>query len=359
MPKKHRRTITISGERFDRTFATKKEASEWYEQNKRIADRLKAGLPVANKDEKMAVVAARWITLRSKTTDYWKDDERKMRKALVPALGNKSIRSISKSDCEAALHDARNRLELIGATFNRYRTCLHTFFEFAIEEGYRETNPITHVKKMAEVERGAHIPNELVKAYIEHMHANEKPVFFAIMVLAMNSGARAGELLALTWSDFDKAKLTRSFQIVRRYQRQLKRVKEGTKGGGGRPIPLNDFALKAIESFRKITEHTKPDDYIFHRPDGSMISTSTLDKVHDRVAKAAGIADDVRPYDITRHKFASEVTQRFGLRAAQSMLGHASSTTTERYAHHDSKALINQVSRAVVVGGAQKGKKHG
>lgn len=349
MRKKHRRTFTHDGQTLDRTFATKREADEWYAQLKKRVERVKAGLPVAFEDLPMKVLAARWIALREKTSDYWEYDDAKMRKALVPALGEKSIRAITKADCEAALHGARQALGFNGATFNRYRQCLHTFFEFVIEEGYRETNPVSRVERMAEVRRGAHVPNELVRAYLERMRA-EDPRFFSFLVLGMNTGLRPGEILALTWADFDQALESGRIEIVKRFQRALGKVKEGTKGGGGRSVPLNEFARRALATWRKLSPKTAAEDLIFARADGRPISMSTLDKVHDRVAKVAGLPASVRLYDITRHKFASEVTAKFGLRAAQAMLGHASSSTTERYAHHDPNAIVKQVGENVVVG---------
>lgn len=356
MPKKYRKTFTYDGKTLDRTFATKREAEEWYAQLKKRVDRVRAGLPVAFEDLPMKVLAARWLSLREKTNDYWQFDNAKMRKCLVPALGEKSIRAITKADCEVALHGARQELKFNGATFNRYRQCLHTFFEFVIEEGYRETNPVSRVDRMAEVKRGSHVPNELVREYLNKLH-DESPGFFAFIVLAMNTGLRSGELMALTWADYDQALATGRFEIVRRFQRALGRVKEGTKGGGGRSVPLNAFARAAIDSWRTISKHTASGALIFAREDGRPLSMSTLDKVHDRVAKAAGLPEKVRLYDITRHKFASAVTALHGLRAAQQLLGHSSATTTERYAHHDANHIVNQVGESVSVGSPVKKEK--
>lgn len=375
------------------------------------SERVKAGMPAALEDIRFDVACARWILHRKKTSDYWMQDEAKMRKAFVEPLGPKSVREVTKTDCEAALHSARLELGLKGSTFNRYRTCLHTFFEYLIEQGYREVNPVSKVEVMVEQKRGAHIPNELVKAYVEEArlygyfnadlvleqlkeknHSTEilapmlgvapervnyqlrkfiptgaqvrmvatllgrEPVelvdrseclwFFPFIVFAMNAGPRAGELLAFYWRDFIPS--LRRLEISRRYQSQLKREKEGTKGGAGRVIPLNDYTIRVLEEFRLATPFRGQDDLIFHRKDGSRVSPSTLAKIHRRIARAVGLSDSVRPYDITRHKFASEITKRFGLRAAQALLGHSTADLTERYAHDDPDHLINQAVQVEV-----------
>lgn len=347
MPKKHRRTFTFRGTTVDRTFTKKAQADEWYALMKRKADRVKAGLPMAADDLPVRLAAAKWIALREKTVDYWMDDNRKMI-VLVPRFAEKTVQGTTKGDCESVLHGARLELKLAGATFNRYRACLHTFFEFCIDEGYRETNPVARIERMPELERGAHIPKESVKAYLSHLRTVEAPVYLAFLVLAMNCGARPGELLALTWADYQPS--TRRIELRRRFQRGLKRVKDGTKGGKGRFVPLNDFAIAALEHYRKNAKLTGPEDPIFQRENGSLMSTDTLNDVHHRAAKAAGLPKTVRPYDITRHNFASEVTSKYGIRAAQELLGHSTAAITERYAHAEPGALVSRVVEGLTVG---------
>jgi site-specific recombinase XerD len=351
MPKlkkgKHRRTFTFQGKLLgDRTFTSKKEADAWYENLRRKAERVKAGLPLAMDDIPVRNAFAKWIALREKTSDYWMQDNTKAQ-AMVPRFGDKTVQAVTKGDCEGVLHGIRLEHELSGATFNRYRACLHTFFEFCIDEGYRETNPVGRIERMAEQKRGAHVPAEKVKTYLQALR-EEEAVYFAFMVLAMNCGARPGELVALTWADYQPS--LRRIEIRRRFQRDLGRMKDGTKGGSGRLVPLNDFAIAAIEGYRPSARLTGPEDLIFQRADGSLMSLDQLRFVHERATKAAGLPDTVRPYDITRHKFASEVTRKLGIRAAQELLGHSTSAITERYAHADPESLINRVVDAVTVG---------
>lgn len=346
MPKKHRRTFTFNGKTIDRVFDSKSSANEWYSMMKRKAERVKAGLPMAMDDLPIRIAAAKWISLRERTTDYWMQDNAKMI-VMVPEFGEKTVQGATKGDCESVLHGVRKKLSLTGATFNRYRACLHTFFEFTLDEGYRENNPVGRIDKMPEMERGAHIADESVNAYVIRLR-EEAPVFFAFLVFAMNTGVRSGEALALTWEDFRPD--LGCIEIKKRYQRQLGRVKEGTKGGAGRKVPLNKFAIAALVQFRAIAKHSEPEDLIFHREDGTHIDTRLLQDVHRKVARAVGLADKVRLYDITRHKFASAVAAKFGLRAAQEMLGHSTSTITERYAHTDQEALVSKISAGIVVG---------
>jgi integrase len=363
MPRKqsHRRTFHFEGKLLgDRTFRSKKLADAWYEEMKRKAEAVKAGLPMAVEDMLVRAAAGKWISVRETTEDYWAKDNQKMMR-MVPRFGDKTVKSVTKGDCEMVLHgirkdgDAgrgRKQKELSGASFNRYRACLHTFFEYCIDEGIRETNPVTRIERMPELQRGVHVPNENVRAYIAHMRAEEAPVYFAFVALGMNCGARPGELVGLIWSDFQPA--SGKLELRRRYQRDLDRVKAGTKGGKGRLVPLNAFAIAAIEAYRAAAVRTGAEDPIFQEPDGSLMNLDRLQNAHERARAAAGLPKAVRIYDITRHKFASEVTERHGLRAAQEALGHSSAALTERYAHSDPAALVNRLASTIEVGTAEK-----
>ncbi len=412
LKKLYRKTFTYRGDTIDRTFTSRKLANEWHAAMSAHAEREKNGLPAIAAEVLLRTAAAEYIQHRKVTEDYWMQDEAKFRQALVPELGNKALRRIRKVDVELALGNIQKDLELADATYNRYRMCLHTFFEWAIDKEYCEANPVSRVEAKAETRRGAHIPDELVAAYVaeaaaagglnrkflrsrmkqqgleysafaEIMGKPAKEVglflrqtapsiaqveglcrilectreqlvipnrwFFPYIVFAMNAGPRQGELLGLYWSDYQPA--SRRMAITRRYQVQLKNVKDGTKGGGGRFIPLNENTLMVLDTLQAATPAPAKSDLIFRQPNGERISTKAISDIHRRICRIVGLADTIRPYDITRHKYASKITAKYGLRAAQSLLGHASAATTERYAHDDKDHLIHQ-ALDVVVGGS-------
>lgn len=368
MPRKqkHRRTFHWRGKLLgDRTFSSKRLADAWYETMRRKAEAVDAGLPMAADDLQVRIAAAKWIAARETTSDYWAEDNQKMMR-MVPRFREKTIKAVTKGDCELVLHGIRKEgsnkpgnkkegKELSGATFNRYRACLHTFFEYCVDEGIRETNPVARIETMAEVQRGTHVPNENAKAYLLHLQREEGAVYFAFQALGMNCGARDGERLGLLRTDYQPA--LRRFEIRRRYQRRLEKLKDGTKGGKGRFVPLNDFSIAAIEFYLPHAPLAATESPLFQEPDGRLMSLGRLRDAHERARDAAGLPKSVRSYDMTRHKFASEVTERLGLRAAQEALGHSSSALTERYAHSDPAALVNRLANTVTVGGSDE--KHG
>jgi integrase len=137
-----------------------------------------------------------------------------------------------------------------------------------------------------------------------------------LVLLALNTGLRRGELLALTWADldFDRAILT-----VRG---------EAAKSGSTRHVPLNREALEVLTAWRGPQEdRTRP---VFAGVDGEPLAgtkTSWLGLMKKSKIK------DFRFHDL-RHTFASKLVMRgVDLNTARELLGHADLKMTLRYAH--------------------------
>jgi integrase/recombinase XerD len=347
VPRKHRRTHTHNGETIDRTFTSKKLADEWKSQMVRHSERVKAGLPIVMEDVRFKVAAARYILVRKETMDYWRQDEAKFRRGFLKFLGEKYVREITKTDCDLALHGIKRDLGLSEPTFNRYRACLSGFFKYLIEEGYRETNPVMMIPMKEESRRGEHVTDEQAEAYLREARKEKALWFFPLIALAMNTGLRTGELLALRVKDFNPKR--KFIEIKIRYQVTLKKERPGTKGGKGRAVPLNEFVARVFAEYLSKTQFNSPGDFLFHSNTGERANPHTLNDIHRRVADAAGVPKEIRLYDITRHKYASAVVQATGnMRLAQMILGHVSTKTTERYVHDDPAYLLNQASMVVV-----------
>ena len=135
-----------------------------------------------------------------------------------------------------------------------------------------------------------------------------------IVLLALNTGLRRGELLALRWEDitFSRALLT-----VRG---------EHAKSGRTRHIPLNAEAIAVLQAWQ--TEATS--DLVFPGENGeTMFSLKTA---WATIAKRAGLKD-FRFHDL-RHSFASKLVQAgVDLNTVRELLGHSDFKLTLRYAH--------------------------
>lgn len=135
----------------------------------------------------------------------------------------------------------------------------------------------------------------------------------AVIRLALETGARLGEVLGLAWDDLDSKGVTRI---------------RTEKNGPDRWVQLNESTVQLLESFR---DQRNGSGLIFP---SALTGAQRVDirRFWHAVRKIANV-EHIRFHDL-RHTAASEMLRRgFLLREVQYVLGHSSARMTERYAH--------------------------
>lgn len=228
------------------------------------------------------------------------------------------------------------------ATVNRDLVALKACLSKAVQWGVIPQHPLRDVKRSKE-DRGATVrfldagEEKGLRAALEardaerraaREHANAwraergyalRPAFDTytdhltpIVLLALNTGLRRGELFQLSWRDVD---LAGKVLTVRG---------EGAKSGRTRHVPLNTEAVAVLEAWGPKR------DLVFPGDDGTPMTT--LKTAWLRIAKAAKLKD-FRFHDL-RHTFASKLVQRgVDLNTVRELLGHSDFSLTLRYAH--------------------------
>ncbi len=155
----------------------------------------------------------------------------------------------------------------------------------------------------------------------------------AMIMVALRTGMRRGELLALRWQDvdLDAGRLT--------VRRSYVSGKFGTpKSGKAREIALGEDVIAVLRAQR----HERS-ELVFCDAVGAVYSRGAIARPLIRAYTAAG----VKPigWHVLRHTFASHLAMLgVSMRAIQELLGHATIQMTERYAH-----LAPQVKRDAVL----------
>ncbi len=157
-----------------------------------------------------------------------------------------------------------------------------------------------------------------------------------ILTVAIYSGLRAGELWGLRWEDVRLAGDAPELIVCRSYDGP-------TKGGRPRRVPLLPPARDALLAWRSAGGSTKIAGLVFP---GDVNPATGAEETHKEGYDAQwaptwrerlGVRENVRFHDL-RHTFASLLVsgatgRAWRLEEVQILLGHASRTTTERYAH--------------------------
>jgi len=153
-----------------------------------------------------------------------------------------------------------------------------------------------------------------------------------MVLVALRTGMRMGELIALRWQDVDlvAGKVTVKQNAVK--------GRIGTpKSGKAREIALSNDTVAALKAHRHLRG-----PLVFCAMDGRMLKYTELRHPLWRACRKAGL----RPvqWHALRHSFASHLVMRgVPLKAVQELLGHSTIQMTMRYAH-----LTPQVTRDAV-----------
>ncbi len=154
---------------------------------------------------------------------------------IQPFLGEAILAGISIRDCQRLQVAVRKRLG--DASTNRVMSLLSAMMTQAIRWGYRDgLNPCHAVKALPE---GPDVRKILGKDDEVLLMAHLKQPMVSYITLALNTGLRRGELLALEWIDFTGPNPggSRSWFAVR-----------SSKSGSPRSIPCNAQAYRAVMS---------------------------------------------------------------------------------------------------------------
>jgi integrase len=156
-----------------------------------------------------------------------------------------------------------------------------------------------------------------------------------IVLLALNTGLRKGEIFGLQWRDVD---------LVRQ---QLTVRGEGAKSGQTRHVPLNVEAVGVLKGHRAIVD-VGSDGFVFPgRVDGEALDD--VKKAWQPVVTAAKL-EGFRFHDL-RHTFASKLVMAgVDLNTVRELLGHTDIKMTLRYAHLAPEHKAAAVAKLVAVG---------
>jgi integrase len=158
-----------------------------------------------------------------------------------------------------------------------------------------------------------------------------------IVLLALNTGLRKGEIFNLAWTDIDWTLA----QLTVRGESDDKR--EGSKTRQSRHVPLNHEALELLKAWRAAIG--SPDDgYVFPGDDRERLND--VKKAWMPVVKAAKLSNFT--FHDLRHTFASKLVMAgIDLNTVRELLGHSDIKMTLRYAHLASAHKAAAVAKLV------------
>jgi integrase len=333
---------------FKSGFATKKAADD---ERVRKLQELQDGSVVRPDPTTFGGFTAEWFTQHAEQNCSPKTVERyrEMAKPLLAIFGSLPLGKITTLQLERLYGDLlktgkkdREGNSIGGLsvkTVHNLHGMVHVMFQTALRWKLLKINPAEAcvLPKLQRTEVQA--PDQQQTDWL--LMAAQGSWAYEILVIASATGARRGELLALTWPDvnFSAAVMT--------VRSSLEQTKEGLrvkcpKSGRTRRFALPALAIESLERVRTEQEHRRamfgPDyrtdlNLVFCGPDGDYLRPDSVTKAARRLAKKAGLKG-VSLHSL-RHGHASILlSEGVPLPVVSKRLGHSNvHVTAQIYSH--------------------------
>jgi len=222
-------------------------------------------------------------------------------------------------------------LNLKAKSVNNVLTLLKQVFKFAHENEILKLNPCKKVDFMK-------VPEKEIKYFTEEeirslLQANKFEDIYPILVIALNTGMRIGEIFGLCWDciNFEKNQI-----LVRRTATRYG-LQEHNKTLSVRHVPMNTAVKELLFDQLKKQKNLS---FVISNNKGQMMNPDHFSERHfNKATQRAG----VRPFTFhcLRHTYASQFMMKGGnIYDLQAILGHTDLQTTMIYAHLSPQHLV-------------------
>jgi len=259
-----------------------------------------------------------------KTADFYRFSFSK----LHAMFGDVTLPSLSMWHLD---HYRTERLkDVSGHTVNREMQALRAAMYTAVEWRFLASNPFAKMRQVALPERQ---PTYFSKEnFRELLSSIEEGWLKEVILFAVLTGMRRGEILNLRWRDVEMSKKLISVQSHSTFR---------TKNGKRRVVPMNEVVFNLLSA--KASMPTG--EYVFNMAGRKINDDRACKKLKKYVRKLLG-GDCKLHFHSLRHTFATWLVQGgVNIYEVQKLLGHSSVKVTEVYSHLAASELHHSVNQ--------------
>ena len=278
-----------------------------------------------------------------------------------PAIGHIQLQALKSKDVQKMINDLRDSGKA-HSTIKKAYDAINACFKLGVIQKTVAVNPAVGVT----VPSRKVLPPKKIQFYTKDeasllikqamsswSNGKRRYPLGAFVPLILNTGLRAGELLALKWGsdiDIENRTLTIHNNVVFIKDRDkdkgyklLEQDSVKTDAGQDRTIPLNNDAIAALLDIRQATGSYP---YVMTTSAENIVKPRQLDQMFRRIAAASGLPEDkIYGVHALRHTFATLLLSNgVDIKTVSKLLGHSDVTITyNTYIHvikeQEAKAL--------------------
>ena len=284
----------------------------------------------AEEGRSFAEVARDWWRVHEPTlAEQSKRSYRRAMDLILEELGDQSVLDITPKEISAYFKRLES-LDYAAKTVQKHRIVLNGIFRYAILQNERNDNPV----------QVAQMPRNLKKTERKSAAGSEEDIVRAsadvwiLPFIALHTGMRRGEILALQWKDVDFENNEISVTKSVAYQGDRPFIKTPKTEAGTRVVPL----LAPLKELFLTIKKRPPNAYIVSDTGESPLTNRRFQTLSEHYKRETGVSATAHQL---RHSFAT-IAFELGVpvKSVQEILGHKQiSTTMDLYTDFRKKAL--------------------
>lgn len=248
---------------------------------------------------------------------------------LLPVIGDMKILEITPNTMNEYIRLKQKTTKLSNTSINKHLVLAKSILTHAIDNGLLAKNPLDRVKKLKEEVKEQQCLTQKEVYKVLEVAQKYYPDFYPLLITAIFTGARQGELFSLTWDKIN---------FVEGYMKIDKRVHDKTIStpktrSSIRKINLPDEVIKVLKEWRLRCPHSDM-NLVFPNEKGNFLNRQNLRKRQlNPTLRRAGVSE-IRFHDL-RHTFASLLlANNAHPKYVQDQMGHSSiKITMDTYSH--------------------------
>ena len=257
----------------------------------------------------------KWAKPRKRS---WSEDERILKKDVIPFLDNQKAKQVTKRDIVVLLDKVLERGSPIAA--NRTLAVARRMFNFAVERDIITTSPCYGIKAPSkENQRDRMLSLDEIKSFWHSLsNAGMTELSKLAIKLQLATAQRKGEVVAAEWTEFD---LVNGWWTMPAHK---------VKNGNTHRVPLSNLALEIIQQIKPLSNGSK---WLFPSPIGN--THFTPEAINHAVKRnQPQDIEHFTPHDLRRTAASHMTAMGIPRLVVSKMLNHTENSVTAIYDRH-------------------------